>query len=249
MKCEFCGKEHNGQYGSGRFCSASCARSFSTSKNRDEINRKRSVALKNTKIYSNGIDTIHIREGDQIPEGYIEGNFSIVQKYSFEEFKNKKLYDNLSKQVERKRCSKKFYIDENLKCIEEHNNKVISCYEEMLKDKANGKTFDISPDVIYAKYNAVMNKTHERSQANRVFVHVLLAETLLGRPLNRFEVVHHKNRDKLDNRFDNIYIFNSKASHARFHYARVFWLRIDKDVLICDKIDADKLRIYMENKK
>lgn len=29
MKCEKCGKEHNGSYGSGRFCSAKCARSYS----------------------------------------------------------------------------------------------------------------------------------------------------------------------------------------------------------------------------
>lgn len=30
MFCENCGKEHNGQYGSGRFCSKECAKSFST---------------------------------------------------------------------------------------------------------------------------------------------------------------------------------------------------------------------------
>ena len=30
MKCENCGKEHDGTYGSGRFCSKSCAKQFST---------------------------------------------------------------------------------------------------------------------------------------------------------------------------------------------------------------------------
>ena len=30
MICENCGKEHNGEYGSGRFCCSKCARSFST---------------------------------------------------------------------------------------------------------------------------------------------------------------------------------------------------------------------------
>lgn len=30
MICENCGKEHNGEYGSGRFCSKECARAFST---------------------------------------------------------------------------------------------------------------------------------------------------------------------------------------------------------------------------
>lgn len=31
-KCESCNKNHDGSYGSGRFCSAECARSFSRSK-------------------------------------------------------------------------------------------------------------------------------------------------------------------------------------------------------------------------
>jgi hypothetical protein len=38
MKCEKCGKEHNGSYGSGRFCSSKCARSFSTNNDsQDEL--------------------------------------------------------------------------------------------------------------------------------------------------------------------------------------------------------------------
>ena len=39
-KCENCGIEHNGSYGSGRFCSSKCARSFSTKVKRKEINEK-----------------------------------------------------------------------------------------------------------------------------------------------------------------------------------------------------------------
>lgn len=48
MICEYCGKEHNGEYGSGRFCSKSCAISF-TNKNRKidrkQINKKISEGL------------------------------------------------------------------------------------------------------------------------------------------------------------------------------------------------------------
>lgn len=36
--CESCNKEHNGTYASGRFCSSSCAKSFSTKSKRKEIN-------------------------------------------------------------------------------------------------------------------------------------------------------------------------------------------------------------------
>ena len=48
MICETCGKEHDGSYGSGRFCCQACARSFSTSKNRKEINQKISNSIKNS---------------------------------------------------------------------------------------------------------------------------------------------------------------------------------------------------------
>ena len=44
-KCENCGDSHEGSYGSGRFCSLHCARSYPTKKNRDKINRKISESL------------------------------------------------------------------------------------------------------------------------------------------------------------------------------------------------------------
>jgi len=45
MKCENCNKEHDGSYGSGRFCSSKCARGFSTKSKRGEINKKVSKSL------------------------------------------------------------------------------------------------------------------------------------------------------------------------------------------------------------
>lgn len=44
-KCENCGIEHDGSYGSGRFCSDKCAKSFSTKNKRKEINEKISKTL------------------------------------------------------------------------------------------------------------------------------------------------------------------------------------------------------------
>lgn len=41
-KCEYCGKEHDGSYGSGRFCCARCARKFAN-QFVDEDGRKRQV--------------------------------------------------------------------------------------------------------------------------------------------------------------------------------------------------------------
>ncbi len=45
-ECESCGKQHEGTYGSGRFCSAACARSFSTKSRREEINKRVSEKMK-----------------------------------------------------------------------------------------------------------------------------------------------------------------------------------------------------------
>lgn len=46
MICENCNSEHLGEYGSGRFCSAKCARGFSTKSKRNEINLKVSQRMK-----------------------------------------------------------------------------------------------------------------------------------------------------------------------------------------------------------
>lgn len=45
MKCENCNKNHDGSYGSGRFCSNICARGFSTKSKRQVINEKVSSSM------------------------------------------------------------------------------------------------------------------------------------------------------------------------------------------------------------
>lgn len=47
LKCENCEDVHNGNYGSGRFCSSKCARGFSTKTKRSLINEKVSRTIKN----------------------------------------------------------------------------------------------------------------------------------------------------------------------------------------------------------
>ena len=51
MICENCNKEHDGSYGSGRFCSSKCARAFSTKIKRKEINEEVSLKLKKNLDY------------------------------------------------------------------------------------------------------------------------------------------------------------------------------------------------------
>lgn len=48
-------------------------------------------------------------------------------------------------------------------------------------------------------------------------VHRYVAERKLGRKLSSGEVVHHKNRNKLDNRRSNLWVFKSQEKHHKTH--------------------------------
>jgi len=50
MKCENCNQEHDGNFGSGRFCCKSCSRAFSTKSKRKDINLKVSEKLTGRKL-------------------------------------------------------------------------------------------------------------------------------------------------------------------------------------------------------
>lgn len=47
----------------------------------------------------------------------------------------------------------------------------------------------------------------------------VVAERTLGRPLGAEEVVHHINRDKTDDRPENLHVFASQSEHMRHHRA------------------------------
>lgn len=55
MKCEYCNCKHDGEYGSGRFCSKKCASGFSTKGKRKEISKKAKERLKGTPPWNKGL--------------------------------------------------------------------------------------------------------------------------------------------------------------------------------------------------
>ena len=84
MICEKCEKEHDGSYGSGRFCSSKCARSFSTSKCRDEINKKVSVSLMGRSLsetHPNKLKGKYIFTDEQRARGARNGAKARAKKY------------------------------------------------------------------------------------------------------------------------------------------------------------------------
>ena len=68
-----------------------------------------------------------------------------------------------------------------------------------------------------------MNKTYIDKNGYRVFkgsgkpVHRWMAERKLNRRLRPGEVVHHKNRDKLDNSARNLHVFSRQREHWKTH--------------------------------
>ena len=64
--CENCNRIHEGIYGSGRFCTNKCARSFSTKNKRKEINEKVSNKLKGTVSPQKGVQLVERFENNCI---------------------------------------------------------------------------------------------------------------------------------------------------------------------------------------
>ncbi|RQW19877.1 hypothetical protein EH196_06950 [Bacillus sp. C1-1] len=66
----------------------------------------------------------------------------------------------------------------------------------------------------------IQNYVPEHPNATRdgyVMEHRLVMEKCIGRYLKKDEEVHHINKNKKDNRIENLHLFASKKDHMRFH--------------------------------
>lgn len=68
------------------------------------------------------------------------------------------------------------------------------------------------------------------------YEHRLVASHVLGRPLARGELVHHRNGDKTDNRPENLEVVRGNAGHLLHHRKHLSWRRLPGEgnpVILC----------------
>jgi len=82
MNCENCDIEHNGSYGSGRFCTIKCARGFATKSKREEINKKVSSSLQGRKLSDEHKDKISEANKNRTEEVRKKVSESLKKYYS-----------------------------------------------------------------------------------------------------------------------------------------------------------------------
>lgn len=76
------------------------------------------------------------------------------------------------------------------------------------------------PFIIKNGYKLVRKPGHPRADSQgRVREHLLVMEQKIGRPVERYESVHHIDGDKTNNHPDNLEMFASHSDHLRHEWA------------------------------
>lgn len=67
-------------------------------------------------------------------------------------------------------------------------------------------------------YQMVYLPTHSRANTSgAVYVHILVAEKMLNRPLKDTEIVHHVDFNRSNNKETNIWVFKTGRDHSNYH--------------------------------
>lgn len=66
-------------------------------------------------------------------------------------------------------------------------------------------------------FSFIDKKGYKRRKSDNTLIHRIKAAKMLGRSLKKGEVVHHKNRNKRDNSFGNLFVFKNQKAHDSAH--------------------------------
>ena len=187
MKCEYCTKDHNGNYGSGRFCNAACARGFSTKSKRKEISTAVSKKLKgcNTKK--------HVPAKEAITKIclYCGAPFKTIKEHQKFCSASCERYNNLESKIWTIDIFKERYGFTPDKLL--YN--IVSCGRHV------------------GSYRRV---TLTCSKRKTVLEHRMVMEHYLQRYLLKKEVVHHIDEDPSNNHITNLKLL-SYSDHNKLH--------------------------------
>ena len=89
----------------------------------------------------------------------------------------------------------------------------------MKKRSPNGRFCSAEHEIFHKGYKVIYQPSHPHARANGyVYEHILVAERKIGRQLTGTEVVHHIDRNKLNNSPENLMVFPNQSEHDRFHW-------------------------------
>ena len=114
MFCENCGISHLGEYASGRFCSPTCSRSFSTKSKRKEINEKVSAKLTGRHASDETKKKQSINNASKRPE--IKQKIGEGVKKSFTEDRKKSLSNFMKNRIVSDETRQKLSISSKNRC-------------------------------------------------------------------------------------------------------------------------------------
>lgn len=102
-----------------------------------------------------------------------------------------------------------------------------ACAKEHLSTKMTKMNEDLNPTRMDNFWNRLAvreghlrNNTGKEHSYPKIFgthAHRILAEEVVGRPLKKGEVVHHKDGNTRNNLVDNLEVLSSQAEHAKLH--------------------------------
>jgi hypothetical protein len=101
-------------------------------------------------------------------------------------------------------------------CVSKHNSRVLTKFQDIpscLEDASR----KLDKNLGYVRVYVPMHP--EANTWGYVYEHRVMAEQIIGRRLEKDEIVHHKNGKRWDNRIENLEVMN-KNDHAKLHGQR-----------------------------